>query len=114
MPCVCAYSRASATCRPMFATLCQYVYLLAATFAPAPIPGSVIDDDDEAVHGSEERPGSERLDAPVGASAAAPTPDVGSPQVREDSAPAAPARGNSAPGSSVVAAMLNCGSGASS
>src|SRR6516165_3001929 len=46
MPCLYAYSRASATCTPIWATLCQYVAffpLLEETAQPE--PGNIRDDD---------------------------------------------------------------------
>src|SRR5262249_2114800 len=47
MPCLCAYTRTSATCRPMLATLCQYVCPLPLLEpAPALLPGRMIDEDE--------------------------------------------------------------------
>src|SRR5262245_3034853 len=47
MPCLCAYSRASATCRPILATLCQYDCFLPAFFwAALPLLGRTIDEDE--------------------------------------------------------------------
>src|SRR6516165_921588 len=47
MPCLWAYFRASATCAPRLATLCQYVGFLCLDLLPSrPRPGSTTEDEE--------------------------------------------------------------------